>query len=507
MQPTDEQRDAIDLFAAGMGLAIEAGAGTGKTTTLVQIGKSTARVGQYVAFNRAIVDEAKRKMPDNVSASTAHSLAMRSVGRQFQHRLGGQRLRSDQLARKIGVHPMVVTYGSQRKVMQPGFLASHAMRAIRVFCQTADPAPTAQHVPYIDGIDVPESDGKRGWANNLLVREQVASLLPRIWSDLCKPDGELPYTHDHYLKLWERSEPVIFADFVLFDEAQDAAPVMLSIVEQQQNAQRVFVGDSQQQIYEWRGAVNALQAVPADARTFLTQSFRFGPAIADMANLVLDRLAAELRLVGTPSIESRIDVLDKPDAILCRTNAEAIMQVLTLQAAGKTAHLVGGAEDVASFARAAKALQQGETVWHPELACFTSWGEVVDYVQNDPQGDELALLVKLVDSFGCDVILRALDNVTPEHLASCIVSTAHKAKGREWRSVMLASDFDVPDDGEPSAGEWRLLYVALTRAREVLDMRLCAPLQMLVEEREAPPLAPLDRIDELSAFFDGEGLR
>lgn len=500
MEPTTEQRDALELFSGGIGLAIEAGAGTGKTTTLQLLGRSTSRVGQYVAFNRAIVEESKRKMPSNVGSSTAHSLAMRAVGHRFRHRLGGGRMRGDQIARKLGVDPIVITYGTQRKVLQPGFLAGHLMRGIRRFCQTADPAPTALHIGYIDGIDLPRADGGRNYDNNNLVRDALAPLLPRAWSDLTRPDGELPFTHDHYLKLWERSGPVINADFVLFDEAQDAAPVMLSIVEQQEGAQLVFVGDSQQQIYEWRGAVNALQAVPSDARTFLTQSFRFGPAIAELANLVLDELGAELRLVGTGSIPSRVEVLDKPDAILCRTNAEAISQVLTLQQLGTRTHLVGGADDVASFARAAEKLMRGEAVYHPELACFTSWGEVKEYVAHDALGDELALLVKLVEDFGVAVILRALDNVIPEHLAEVTVSTAHKAKGREWETVQLASDFDVPEDRSgPSESEWRLLYVALTRARHVLDMRLCAPLVGLLAASAPDPVVLLDADGQVQA--------
>jgi superfamily I DNA/RNA helicase len=52
-----------------------------------------------------------------------------------------------------------------------------------------------------------------------------------------------------------------------------------------------------------------------------------------------------------------------------------------------------------------------------------------------------------------------------------VISTAHKAKGREWRSVKLLEDFvrpDSPQKFDPS--EVRLLYVALTRPKERLDV-------------------------------------
>jgi superfamily I DNA/RNA helicase len=50
-----------------------------------------------------------------------------------------------------------------------------------------------------------------------------------------------------------------------------------------------------------------------------------------------------------------------------------------------------------------------------------------------------------------------------------VISTAHKAKGREWRSLRLLDDFVRQDSVEPDPAEMRLLYVAITRAKEQLD--------------------------------------
>ncbi len=79
-------------------------------------------------------------------------------------------------------------------------------------------------------------------------------------------------------------------------------------------------------------------------------------------------------------------------------------------------------------------------------------------------------------------MLQALDRLSPEHSAEVTVSTAHRAKGREWPSVRIADDFTGPDDldecdetGQPLPGpidvdEARLAYVAVTRARSQLDI-------------------------------------
>lgn len=478
--PTSEQEQALAMFMFGDNLAVEAGAGTGKTATLNLMAESTSKRGQYLAFNRAIVEEARERMPHNVQASTAHGLAMKQVGRQYRHRLDGKRQRASDVARFLDLRPFVVSFGSQRKVLQAEYLASYVQRAITLFCQTADEIPGVAHFPYIDGIDVPDANGRRGWTNNHAVRMACLDALTMAWADLRATNGRLRFRHEHYLKLWQLSRPVIPADFILFDEAQDASPVMLDVVARQDHAQLVFVGDSQQQIYEFTGAVNALAKVPAGQRTFLTQSFRFGPAIAGVANVLLEQIGAKLRLVGSPGMDSTLATLDRPGCVLTRTNATAVEHVLAAQRAGQQVHLVGGGTEVLAFAEAAEQLQAGKRTSHPELACFETWGEVQGYVEYDPQGSELALLVSLVDSYGVPTIKQALGGSIPEVVADVVVSTAHKSKGREWPTVMLAEDFPDPNasfevmmEPELALPELRLLYVAVTRARNVLDVTRC----------------------------------
>lgn len=62
-----------------------------------------------------------------------------------------------------------------------------------------------------------------------------------------------------------------------------------------------------------------------------------------------------------------------------------------------------------------------------------------------------------------------------------VISTAHKAKGREWDSVRLAGDFKHPDDMDTA--DLRLTYVAVTRAKEKLDIS-----QIPKAKGETPPL-------------------
>ena len=496
LTPTPEQDAIRALFSTGESLAIEAGAGTGKTATLKMLAEDAPEKRiQYVAFNKAIVDESKAKMPRNVRCNTAHSLAFQAVGKNYQGRIrSSARMKPTDLATALGIERSmrVKKFDGTPKTIGRGFLAGLAMKSIEKFCQSADPEPTRRHVPYVEGLDAPDGDRRSHRPINDAIAREIEPALRRAWADLSRVDGSLPFSHGVYLKLYQLSNPRIDVDVILFDEAQDANPVMAAIVAAQTHAQIVYVGDSQQEIYGFTGAVNALGSIHADRRAFLSQSFRFGPAIAAKANRVLAMIpGAELRLTGFDPIASRVEPLDRPNVVLTRTNAEAVRTMLSALADGLTVALVGGTREIIAFCEAAAKLQAGEWTPHPELTCFDSWAEVQTYVEQDELGGDLRLLVSLIDEFGVDRILDGLRRQVDEDDADLVVSTAHKSKGREWKAVRLAPDFTIQRDGErrlrEGASELRLLYVAVTRARLLLDVTAIAVLSEEDGSRDEVP--------------------
>lgn len=112
-----------------------------------------------------------------------------------------------------------------------------------------------------------------------------------------------------------------------------------------------------------------------------------------------------------------------------------------------------------------------------------SSGGLVRRPPSDGRG--LQPLVDIVDKHGTMPSLEAVSGLAPESRAEVTVSTAHKAKGREWPCVTIADDFTPPksSDQEENNGcampgliddsEARLAYVAVTRTRRRLDMGAC----------------------------------
>lgn len=472
MKLTDEQQHALELFLAGESLVLDAVAGSGKTTTLKLLARAAPeRSGRYLAYNRAIADEAAASFPRHVRCCTMHSLAYKSVGAKLRHKLGG-RLTGEQFAEALGISRGCAG-------LEPAQLGSALLRALRRFCQSDAPVPGASHVTRA-GLDPEQHEEVRAWASGWL---------DGAWWLWSSAQNHLPISHEVYLKAWALTKPRQHSDVIFFDEAQDANPVTIGVVERwhQRGAQLVVVGDRYQQIYSWRGAVNAMERFGLE-RAALTRSWRYGEAIAALATEVLQRLrGAKLTIVGAPERASCLDDLEHPEAVLCRSNIGVIRETLDAMERGERPYIQGGIATLTALLQGAQALQRGQEPRCAELADFRSWPEVVKHSESE-EGQDLRTLVRLVDQWGSEWLLdriRQLEHVRPEE-ADLTISTAHKSKGLEWSSVRLSDDFPAPEidleSGLPSSKRWsdeeaHLLYVAITRAQDRLDISRCPPLQ------------------------------
>ena len=267
---------------------------------------------------------------------------------------------------------------------------------------------------------------------------------------------------------------------------------MLGILLRQKSTQVIYVGDAYQQIYAWRGAVNAMQQMPLH-ESRLTTSFRFGDAIADVANSLLGALNETVPLLGNPNVKS--SVVNKPhtkmrDAILCRTNARAMELLLSGLVQGDKVGLQADQQKLSRFVDAASLLKQGKRITDvPELAWFNSWHDVHEYCETN-DGSDIKPLVKLVDEHGTEPLKKALAKITPIEQADYVISTAHKAKGLEWNRVHIEDDYQFKINGlehKITDEELRLLYVACTRAKVSLNIHhLYDLIQQLKLKQSAP---------------------
>lgn len=472
---TAQQDQAIAAYKTGGNVLLRAGAGTGKTSTLrLMAGSDPIKRVLFIAFNVTVKDAAKASFPSNTLSKTSAGLAntaLREAG--FEWLLGRMISKTPtspvDISKALRMPFQHVIEGDEGEatIFQGWQLASAAVRMVENFSHSADLDIQAYHCPRYDKLTKSQH------------KSLQVFLLPfarKVWADVNNPAGALKFRqqHDFYFKVWALTNPVLDFDAVMVDEAQDTNPALAGVIANQ-TTQIIMVGDEAQAIYAWRGAIDAMSSFNADHVVTLSESFRFGPAVADVANNFLNKLDAPLRITGAGP-ESTVGTLAEPHAILTRTNAGAIEAAISQLEAGRTVALVGKmAAEIRSFVDAAEKLMNGKRVQHADLAAFKTWDEVTEYAGSE-EGRELRMIVSLVTKYGIDGLRNVVSQTVKPEDADVTVSTAHKAKGLEWLTVMIWDDFKVKtEEGEEiSRPELMLMYVAVTRAMKTLDPGILA---------------------------------
>ncbi|XP_075932332.1 F-box DNA helicase 1 [Anarhichas minor] len=501
IQLTGEQQQILSHDVQGDHVVkIVAFAGTGKTTTLVKYAEQRPHLRfLYVAFNKSVASEAQRRFPSNVACKTVHSLAYANVGRKYQFR---QKL-------TFNLKPFAIN--SVLPQGRGGFVRAKVVTTtLNAFMASPDEAITVGHVPSFRKV----KDRKE------IILEDEKVLFAReaqtIWNkmkDLNETKVDAYYmTHDGYLKLWQLQVPKPCLSYqydVLFiDEAQDCTPVIMDVL-LSQSCGKVLVGDPHQQIYTFKGAVNALNLVEHTHIFYLTQSFRFGAEIAYVGATILKVCkGVEKILVGGKqkggvcdetadrvgeALRSGVSLCPGKTAILSRCNVSVFSEAVRLTDSNPQCriHFIGGVDGIGlnRILDIYQLMEGTKFIRDPLIRRFANnspnafWA-LKKYVK---QTDDLELDAKLniVEKYGKRIpeLVKRLEMCFEDdfHKADFIVGTVHKAKGLEFDTVMVTDDFakvpsskhnlhfnpdfsfsDIADD------EWNLLYVAVTRAKTSL---------------------------------------
>lgn len=518
---TDEQQTAVSQSLRLSRIKIEALAGTGKTATLIEIARALKnerpdRRILYTAFNRKIVRAVESEMGQLAECFTMHQLAYHSVGASMcRSKLrdspfvlnpteGAQLIGADEdchVVAKACHNPFPSKYEEYPIVLTKEMIFEFASQTVTRFCQSADLAIDISHVPeeiYCKCEPFSVQKDEQQFSDFFLIPFEVRSIIKEaalmIWIETQEPTSfRFPFRHDHYLKIWHLMQQPLPYDVILFDEAQDADPIMADIVNRHQG-KTVWCGDRYQAIYEWRGAVNSMELVNADATIHLTRSFRFGVAIATVINTILQHLGAP-RLHGDPAIRSQVGILENPDAEIYRSNTGALIRFVELAEQGIAVRVHFNLNELTRLVIAIEDLLNGRRPSHERLNRFESLEELVVWMMNQPQTEDLVqtiwrLLKTKQSSAGDSVSPLVQVSILREDTVEWItrlkgaihragsrrgqnvgrfVGTIHSVKGLEFGSVFV---------GRQSlrlhavASDWHLAYVALSRARYHLDYHI-----------------------------------
>lgn len=459
-----DQSQAVDLGLSGESLILQAPAGSGKTLTLLVFARKTNGKGYNITFSKNSTIAAAKKFPRNSTiCKTGHALAFGKEGYKYKERL--TKLTGKQLTK-------ILPLGSPGIYNTENNKAYQIIETIKHFCYSADEEIMAYHVP------TPISTATEYVINES--KKDLAHYSNQVWQMMINPHHPIPITHDVYLKIWALNKPNLRKDFILFDESQDANPVMLDVILSQQNSQIIFAGDRFQQIYAWRGAVNAMTRVRFKTMQ-IQQSFRFGQAIADLANRIINSYSDPINHIKPIlGLDKPCEIVTEktgiiPNGIICRTNAGLVNEIITCLSHKFKVFILGGPQPLISLIEGIESLKRGRKSYHHELKLFQNYDEFVEYAES-PQGGGLKAILNIIKKHSFEDLLSYLYQTQDKPSQDSItITTTHKAKGLEWPVVKLSSDFKFPKDNTEciTQEETNILYVAVTRAQEKLLVYDC----------------------------------
>lgn len=450
---TEEQASIVNRAKTGESFKVMSLAGTGKTTTAELIAAYHKVPTTYICFSKIIADKAKNRMP-GVDARTINSIAYRKV---LDYKKDSGRV----------VPNLYVTDVASSLEISKG-RAVIVRTALINFCISSDREILGHHLKDLKNPEQSYSPD---------MEQEIIFLAKKYWDLAWRKDSKVLISHDFYVKKFHIDNLKINTQLIIIDESQDLNPVNDGIIKNQKDAQVVWIGDENQQIFKWRGAVNQMSLLDLPEER-LTASFRFGPELAKVANIALNALDSKYLLEGEGgNTQVIIDQTPKNltgKTFLGRTNIYLVIEALGAAKKNKKIFLPSY-KDAKAAIWSGYFLKQGmpEKVYYAPFKGIRSWEELYEKSDDEP---EIAQIVKFIENFDYKIkkTLDLIENMNCElpDEADVRFYTIHKSKGEEFKEVVLSPEFSeveyVSELGHKNKDELNLVYVAITRAKEKL---------------------------------------
>lgn len=487
---TKEQEEII--FSKEPSFKINAVAGSGKTTTLLEYAKQNKHLKiLYLAYNKSLQQSIQKKLSEynlsNMSISTIHSLAYNKI-EAYRYTLAHD-LKVQVIERVLCSFEQTVNQRNNYYPI-PEYIAL-MKDLVNFYCNSS---LIALDLKLIENYKK-QSDLSAKILE--LINKDTSRVLAHLKHILSSmKNKQIDATHDFYLKMFYLNKKIssnLGYDLILVDEAQDISDVMIGIVESQ-NCRRVYVGDSFQQIYSFRYAINALNKI--DLPSFnLTKSFRFSNEYAKDLQRRINSLYEKnstkpLNISGIDSKTSFhrncIDE-DKQYTIISRSTFGLMQELVQHIHSDKKFYFEGGYNSYSFMNQTVYSIfylkeKKNDKVTLDEIKDFESIYELEQFAKDTKNQDYLNI-IKFINTYGdniFDINKKIKDRLTTnKEEANIIFTTTHKSKGLEYNQVLMTNDFITKKEiSNPKSKlshlrineELNIYYVAATRVKKAIDL-------------------------------------
>lgn len=470
-------------------IAINAVAGSGKTTTIVEccklLGMSKYDI-KFLAFNNSIVRELKEKIGEFADVSTLHSFGLNVLYKVIGKNRRLEIDKTDRKYSKIAEECNMIAMDKDDKLYRKALgNIDKIMRLCRINLIQSGDVAGIKSICDEHSIDI--------YANEVSVADM---LLKDAYTIDLNDRLIIDFTDMIVLPLSYRDKIPTFK-VVFIDECQDLSRAQRELmIEAARKGRFVAVGDRRQAINGFAGAscdsFDQIARLPNTKELPLSVNYRCGKNIITLAQQIVPEITYfEKAIDGEVNTVTDItlDLFKPNDMVLCRTAAPLVVMCLKLIQAGVTAIVKG--RDIASGLIGLIDKSKAKTI-----KGFISWADAEkekkakEIAKKEkctiPEAKETGLYVAFSDRINC--ILAIGENVSnledvkayierifsDEKITGAVnLSTCHKSKGLEADRVLILLPNKLPltwkgqKDWEYEQ-ELNLKYVAITRAKKEL---------------------------------------
>jgi AAA domain len=468
IEPTEEQINIIKHQAScGKVVRVIAGAGTGKTSTMLLLAKELLEKKErvlYLVFNKQAQLDAQAKfsgLSGLIHCKTLHSAAKSNITvpdpsfRGLDHVVDEWPFRkqiAEDFGPEIGQWLLSRTPSEKEKSKKENLEGKIELvvfwiyKTLEGWLRSAFPESklSDNFMTYFPAkLNHEKYLGFENFGTFYI--EKAALIWKKIWS------GKYPVSHDVYMKYAQLGHCNLnHYTAILLDESQDTTACQVDLFVQQQSDKKVFVvGDAAQTIYSFRGAKSKFVVDLRNTQDYrLTNSFRFGKNVQFVANQFLwmkekspqAHLFNPYRLVGKGKHDGEIfdssSSLPYPYTFVARANSTSIFYSFSLLANDENVTIaING--DIPKFQTTIKKvldlylLYKNQKPQRDEYRKYKSFDDFKIEVERLERNDEL-ILIKLIETYKEDLPEKmntfkemVLDKEIPLSEADVILTTGN----------------------------------------------------------------------------------
>jgi flagellar biosynthesis GTPase FlhF len=408
------------IFEKGEVMAIKSVAGSGKTTTLLELAKiHKNKKILYLAFNRSLISEIQTKLNKqritNMHPSTFDSL-----------------LRNIYI--KMKKNEPNITYVTPQTIQNiipwlkgKAFpIRKDIVKLFSKFCGQNDYSTIQEFCKYDVGKDKPllETLWKKCLSSQLINFESMRKL--------------------SVLQHWFKDIIDKQYDMIMIDETQDFDIMMLRMLLDDTTIPKIFVGDPKQSIYKWRGCINGFDYMPN--KTLVVEfysTFRIGEPACEEIRKRFDDCWMISKSKNETILSNELSFTDEEKYTYLFRSWKCLLQTAENM---KNIWISGYDAKIESIRRQHQILQKG-------------YG-----FDDDEFEDDLPKFLKSISEEELETMIAKIEeNTVMKDNCRCKFYTIHSYKGLEDDNIRISNDIHTFEDDDAN-----IYYVALTRGMKYI---------------------------------------